>query len=123
MFCAAGLARAAMISASRLASHGPEHLVLHLLEEQLGRVRTLVIVHGSGEQILHLLVEPLFRGADVADARQPLVEIVPLLCRLQLCVVHRKALDQIFLQDGARPAPELHAASGPDAEAHSKDGV
>lgn len=55
--------------------------------------------------------------------RQPFVEIIPLLCRFQLCVIHRKAFDKIVLQDRIRPTPELCATRGTHTKANREDHV
>ena len=42
---------------------------------------------------------------------------------LEPLVVHGEALDQVFLQNGGRPAAELDATRGADAVADGEDGV
>src|SRR3546814_5527880 len=54
----------------RLAMGGVVHLVLDRLEELRARLRPRIIVHGSRVDIEHLLVEQLFRRADVAEDRK-----------------------------------------------------
>src|SRR3546814_10504970 len=72
--------------------HRVKQQVLHGGEEGLGGAIGLVVVHAQGEQVAHLLVEALLRGADVADARQHLVEVVRASVRiLQALVIHDRS--------------------------------
>ncbi|MNY54685.1 hypothetical protein D3C86_1905810 [compost metagenome] len=89
--------------------NGPEHLVLHLLEEQAGGLAGALVIHGSGVEIANLLVEALLAGADLADALQQLVEVVPAAGVLQALVVHDEAFDQQLAQLGGGPLAKLRA--------------
>ncbi len=85
--------------------------LLHDSEERQCRLVALVGVDAQGKQVAHLLVEALFRGTDVPDARQYFIEVVrPAIRVLQALVIQREALEQVFLEDCGRPAAELHAA-------------
>jgi hypothetical protein len=106
-----------------VAGDGPKHLVLHLLEEQLGGLGLAVVVHGRGVDVADLLVEALLRGADIADARQQLVEVVPAAGLLEPGVVQHEALDQVFAQVGGGPLAELGAARGAHPVADGQDHV
>ena len=106
-----------------MAGDRPKHLVLHLLEKHLRRFGLGVVIDGRGVEVSDLLVESLFRCADVADAGQPFVEIIPTLGLFQPRVVHGEALDEIFLENGICPAAELDTARRPHAVANGKDCV
>lgn len=79
------------------------------------------VVAGEGEEVAHFLVEALLRRADVADAGQQLVEVVPPAGLLQALVVHGEALDQVLLQVGGGPLAELGAARRAHPVAHGED--
>ena len=94
-----------------LLRHGKDQQVLHGGKENLRGLVRLVVVAGKGEEIAHLLIEALFRGTDVPDAREHLVEVIRATIRvLQPLVVHHEALGQVFPQDGGCPTAELHPA-------------
>jgi hypothetical protein len=107
-----------------VAGNGEHQLVLDGGKERFGGLGGAVVVGAAGfEEVADLLVEPLFRGADVADAPQQLVKIVEPARLLQPGVVQHKTLDQELAQHGGRPAAELAAARAADAVADRQNGV
>lgn len=103
---------------------GPVHFVLHGGEELAGYFGVRGVVDAGGVDVQNLLVEAPFRGADVADALQLLLEIILLAGTgrvLEPFVVHGEALEQIFAQAFGRPLAELGAAMTADAVAHRKN--
>ena len=65
----------------------------------------------------------LFRGADIADARQQFLEIAVIRPALQALVVQREALDQILVQALRGPLAELRATRAAHAIAHRQNRV
>lgn len=97
--------------------HGGEKLLRHL---RVGRV-----VDAGCVDVQHLLVETPFRGADVADALEELVEVVGLTFARRVretLVVHGEALHQVLGQACGRPLAKLRAAVTADAVADGEDG-
>jgi hypothetical protein len=77
-----------------LLCHGKDQQILHRGEEGLRGLVGLVVVAGEGKEVAHLLVKAFFRGTDIPDARQHLVEVIRAAIRvLQPRVIHREALD------------------------------
>ena len=110
----------------RMAMRRKVHFVLHRGEKLLGRIRIRLVIHAGRVNIQHLLVEPPFRWADVADTRQQFVEIIrlPLARRIfQPFVIHREALDDVFIQPLRRPNAKLRATRRFHAVANGNDGV
>lgn len=108
---------------SRVLRHRVEHLVLHLGEEQGSRLGIVPVVDREREEVAHLLVEALLRRADVADALEQLVEVIPVGRILQALVVHDEALHEVFAQVRRGPLAELRAARRPHAIADRQDHV
>lgn len=106
-----------------MASDGPKHLVLHLFEKHLRRLRFWVVIDGRCIEVFDLLVETLFRCADVANTRQPFIEIIPTLGLFQSGVVHGGVLDEIRLENRICPTAELDTARRPHAVANGEDRV
>lgn len=71
----------------------------------------------------HLLVKPLLRSADFADAGQQFVEVVPAARILEPLVVQQEALYNELPQMGGRPLAELGPARGADAVTDRQDEV
>src|SRR6185437_14351789 len=106
------------------AGYRENQLVLDGGEERLGGFGGAVVIDAAGfEEVAVLLVEPLFRGADVANTAQQLVEIVEPARLLQPGVIEHETLDQEFAQHRGRPAAELAAARTADAVADGQNGV
>ena len=107
-----------------LLRYGVDQQVLHRGKEKLGGFVGLVVVAAEGKQVAHFLIEALFRGPNIADAAQHLVEVIRAAVRvLQPLVVHDKALDQILFQHGGGPAAKLHATRRAHAVADGENGV
>jgi hypothetical protein len=105
---------------------GPVHLVLDRREELLREVNVGSVVDAGGVDVEDLLVEAPLGGADVADPREQLVEVVGVAGTgrvLEPLVVHCEALDQVFGEARGGPLAELGAAVAADAEADGEDGV
>lgn len=99
-------------------------LVLHDLEQfgRLAFVRT--VVGRQRENVAHARVHPPLARADVADAREQLVEVVGDARAgrvLQAHVVERETLDQKIGQARGCPLAELRAARTADAVADRED--
>jgi hypothetical protein len=56
--------------------NGIQQFVLYFGKEQVGFLFTHPVIGTQGEQLTHLLIKALFRGANLADARQKFVEVV-----------------------------------------------
>ena len=106
-----------------LAGNGKQQLVLGFGKEELGGTVVGPIVGTEREKVAHLLVKALLGGADLADAGQQLVEVVPAAGVLEPLVVHDEALDQILGQVGGGPLAELGAARRAHPVAHRQDHV
>lgn len=104
-----------------LAGDGVDQFVLHLGKEVLRRPVVRPVVTAQGEEVAHLLVEALLRGADLTDALKQLVEVVPAAGVLEAFVVHDEALDQIFTQVGSGPLAELGTAGRAHAVTDGQD--
>ena len=94
---------------------------MHLGKKELGGLVVGLVVAAEGEEVAHLLVEALFGRADLADARQQFVEVVPATGVLEAFVVHDEAFDQVFGQVGGGPLAELGAAHRTHPVAHGED--
>lgn len=106
-----------------MAGDGVEDLVLHLSKEDLGLPLAGLVVAAEGEEVAHLLVETLLRGADLPDAGEQLVEVVPAARVLQPLIVHEEAFHQKLPQMGGRPLAELGATRGADPVTDGEDEV
>ena len=104
-----------------LAGGGEEQLVLHLGEKNVGFFFRDAVVRAQGKEVADFLIKALFRGPDLADARQQFVEIVPGARILEPLIVHDEALHQIFLQVSGGPLAELDAAWRADAVADGEN--
>lgn len=62
-------------------------------------------------------------GADVADARQQLLEVVVASGRLEASVVHGEALHRVLAEDARGPLAKARADGRSDAVADGEDGV
>ena len=69
------------------------------------------------EDLPDALVHPRLARADLADAREQLVEVVRAGWPLQALVIQREPLDDVLFEAGRRPSPELRAARRPHAVA------
>lgn len=106
---------------SGVARYGEEELVLHFSEEVLRLLSAALVVAAEGEELAHFLVEAFLGGADLADALEELVEVVPMLGIFEALVVHDEAFGDEFAQVGIGPAAELCAARRLYAEADGED--
>lgn len=69
----------------------------------------------------HLLVEALLGSANLPDALQQFIEVIPAAGFLEAGIVEDEALDEVFLQMRGGPLPKLGAARGTDAVADGED--
>lgn len=107
-----------------LAGHAVDEFVLDFSKEALCGAVGLVVVGGKGEKVAEFLVEALFAGPDVADPREEFVEVVRAAVGvLQAFVVDDEAFLQVFVECRVRPAAELGATRGTDAETDGEDGI
>lgn len=107
----------------RVTVRPPVHLVLHGGEEAMGGFDARVVVDARRVDVEHLPPEDLLRRADVADAREQLVEVVPATAPLQALVVEREALDDVLAEALRRPDTKLRAPVGLHAVADGDDHV
>ncbi len=85
---------------------------------------TRVVVDARGVDVQHLPPEDLLRRADVADAREQLVEVVRRPAGLlQALVVQREALDEVLPQALRRPDAGTGCRAWIDPVAHGDDGT
>ena len=100
-------------------------LVLHRLEEILRDPALTVVVHRKGENLLDLLIDPLFAGPNVPDAFQQLIKVVgaefPGIA--QPLVIEDKALLHILGQHIAGPPAEVDAHVAPYPVAHGQNHI
>ena len=90
---------------------GPHRrLVLHRGEEQLGHLRSWVVVHRSGIDIRHLLVEVPFAATNVADALELFLEVA-VAALLQSLIIQGKHFLNILMQDTGSPATIAYSDS------------
>lgn len=107
-----------------VAGDGVKQDVLDRGKKLLGGAVGLVVVGAEGEEVADLLVKAFLRGADVADAREHLVEMVRAAIGVfEPLVVHREAFEEVFLEDGGGPATELDAPRRAHAVADGEDGL
>src|SRR5690554_2050187 len=92
-----------------MASGGIQQFVLHLGKELRGLALTGLVVTAEGEQVANLLIEALFRSANITNAFQQLIEVIPAAGVLEALIVHHEALEQELLEMGAGPLTKLHA--------------
>jgi hypothetical protein len=101
-------------------------LVLHRLEERLGRLGLLVVVDAALlVDVGDLQVEAPLAGADLPDPLEQLVEVVlaEALVQLEPLVVEDEALDDELAQRLGRPDAELGGLRAVDAVADGDDRV
>ena len=73
---------------------GVEQFVLRFSKENARFLFPHAVVRTEGKKVSYLLIEALFRGANVADALQQFIEIIPTAGIFQAFVVHHEAFDQ-----------------------------
>jgi hypothetical protein len=95
------------------AGDGVQHLVLYRGEEGLRPLRLAVVIDAGGVEVSDLLVEPLFRSADLANLLQQFVEIIERAGIAQAALVDDESLDQIAPERRGRPLTKLRAAGRP----------
>ena len=88
------------------------------LASSVGRRR-----YAGGVDVGDLLVEEPLAGADVADARQQLIEVTlpESAARFDALVVEGEAFDQQLAEPGSGPLAELSAARRPDPVADGQN--
>ena len=96
-------------------------LVLNGLKKQRRGLGSGGVVAARGINVEHLPPEDPFAAANVANASEPLIEVIAAPGSLEPVVVHREPLDQILAQAFRRPDAELRAALRPDAIANRQN--
>lgn len=92
-------------------------------KEMLGVTVVALVIAAEGEEVAHLLVEPFLGGANVPNAREQLVKVIPAAGILEPFVVHDESFDEVFPQVARGPLPELRPPLGADAVANGEDEV
>ena len=106
--------------------NGLVEFLLHLREEQTGRLGRLIEIQRSSIDVGDLLVEPVLRHPDLPDLFQQAVEIFfreYVAAVLQTVAVHGPVLDRIILDDNVVPLAELNRPVAVDLETHGDDGL
>ncbi|MNR19683.1 hypothetical protein D3C85_1364900 [compost metagenome] len=104
-----------------MAGNGKVKSVLHMGIEQPGGFRFWVVIDAAlGKNICDLLIDAPLAGTNGAHALQQFAEIVlaEVTAIFQPFIIHGKALDDVFLDQGRRPDTELRRLCRIDPVAH-----
>jgi len=99
------------------------HLVPDHLEKFPGSFGIGIVVNTGGVNFQHLAPEELFRGPDIPDAGQQLIEIISSTRLFEPFVVQGEPLDDIFPQSLGGPLPEPGGDVAFDPVSNGDNGV